>query len=163
PRPQPPAQALPAGCRRPAVAALAAAAAVRWRTGARRRRPHRLGDAAPLAARARCAPALARPRPRELTLSRMPLTLATMPKKSPNETSPVAHFEQSLEELEQLVEKMEAGDLSLEQSLSAYERGVGLYRQCQQALEQAELRVRLLTDPAQPEKSEPFDTTGNDD
>ncbi len=86
-----------------------------------------------------------------------------MPNKSPNEESPVAQFEQSLEELEQLVGKMEVGDLSLEQSLSAYERGVGLYRQCQQALEQAELRVRLLTDPAQPEKSEPFDSTGNDD
>lgn len=86
-----------------------------------------------------------------------------MSKKSTNETSPVAHFEQSLQELENLVEKMEAGDLSLEQSLTAYERGVGLYRQCQQALEQAELRVRLVTDPAQPEKSEPFDTTGNDD
>lgn len=86
-----------------------------------------------------------------------------MPNKSPNEESPVAQFEQSLEELELLVGKMEVGDLSLEQSLSAYERGVGLYRQCQQALEQAELRVRLLTDPAQPEKSEPFDSTGNDD
>ncbi len=83
--------------------------------------------------------------------------------KSKPETSPVAQFEHSLEELEQLVEKMEAGDLSLEQSLSAYERGVGLYRQCQQALEQAELRVRLLTDPAQPDKSEPFDSLGNDD
>ncbi|PZU25809.1 exodeoxyribonuclease VII small subunit [Stenotrophomonas sp. PS02298] len=86
-----------------------------------------------------------------------------MAKKSPNETSPVAHFEQSLEELEQLVEKMEAGDLSLDQSLTAYERGVGLYRQCQQALEQAELRVRLVTDPAQPEKSEPFESSGNED
>lgn len=86
-----------------------------------------------------------------------------MAKKSPNETSPVAQFEQSLEELEQLVEKMEAGDLSLDQSLTAYERGVGLYRQCQQALEQAELRVRLVTDPAQPEKSEPFESSGNED
>ena len=86
-----------------------------------------------------------------------------MAQKSPNETSPVAHFEQSLEELEQLVEKMEAGDLSLDQSLTAYERGVGLYRQCQQALEQAELRVRLVTDPAQPEKSEPFESSGNED
>ena len=83
--------------------------------------------------------------------------------KSNTETSPVAQFEHSLEELEQLVEKMEAGDLSLEQSLSAYERGVGLYRQCQQALEQAELRVRLLTDPAQPDRSEPFDSLGHDD
>jgi len=80
-----------------------------------------------------------------------------MPKSSPNEASPVARFEQSLEELEQLVAKMEAGDLSLEQSLTAYERGVGLYRECQQALEQAELRVRLLTDPAQPDDAEPFD------
>ena len=79
-----------------------------------------------------------------------------MSKKSPNETSPVAHFEQSLEELEQLVEKMETGELSLEQSLAAYERGVGLYRQCQSALEQAELRVRLLSDPAQPDTAEPF-------
>ncbi|WP_312368326.1 exodeoxyribonuclease VII small subunit [Stenotrophomonas sp.] len=86
-----------------------------------------------------------------------------MAKKSPNEASPVAQFEQSLEELEQLVEKMEAGDLSLEQSLTAYERGVGLYRQCQQALEQAQLRVRLVSDPAQPEKSEPFESTSNDD
>lgn len=85
-----------------------------------------------------------------------------MPKKSPNETSPVAHFEQSLEELEQLVEKMEGGELSLEQSLAAYERGVGLYRQCQQALEQAELRVRQLTDPAQPEKAEPFEPPHDD-
>jgi exodeoxyribonuclease VII small subunit len=80
-----------------------------------------------------------------------------MPKTSPPETSPVARFEQSLEELEQLVAKMEAGDLSLEQSLAAYERGVGLYRQCQQALEQAELRVKLLTDPARPDDAEPFD------
>ncbi len=85
-----------------------------------------------------------------------------MPKKSPNDASPVAHFEQSLEELEQLVEKMETGDLSLEQSLSAYERGVGLYRQCQQALEQAELRVRLLSDPARPETAEPFAPPSHD-
>ncbi|RRU02122.1 exodeoxyribonuclease VII small subunit [Stenotrophomonas sp. 278] len=85
-----------------------------------------------------------------------------MPKKSPNDASPVAHFEQSLEELEQLVQKMETGDLSLEQSLSAYERGVGLYRQCQQALEQAELRVRLLSDPARPETAEPFDPPSHD-
>lgn len=85
-----------------------------------------------------------------------------MAKKSPNETSPVAHFEQSLEELEQLVEKMETGEMSLEQSLSAYERGVGLYRQCQQALEQAELRVRLLSDPAQPDTAVPFDPLSHD-
>ncbi|MFT3755634.1 MAG: exodeoxyribonuclease VII small subunit [Pseudoxanthomonas sp.] len=81
-----------------------------------------------------------------------------MAKKSAPEidASPVASFEQSLEELEQLVEKMEHGDLSLEQSLATYERGVGLYRQCQGALEQAELRVRLLSDPDRPENAEAF-------
>jgi exodeoxyribonuclease VII small subunit len=78
--------------------------------------------------------------------------------------SPVADFEHSLDALEQLVEKMENGQMSLEDSLAAYERGVGLYRRCQQALEQAELRVRLLSDPEHPEVSEPFgdDTQRND-
>ena len=79
-----------------------------------------------------------------------------MAKKSPENASPVAQFEQSLESLEQLVEQMETGELSLEASLSAYERGVGLYRQCQQALEQAELRVRLLSDPDRPDTAQPF-------
>ncbi|HSX63198.1 MAG TPA: exodeoxyribonuclease VII small subunit [Pseudoxanthomonas sp.] len=79
-----------------------------------------------------------------------------MVKKSTPEASPVAHFEQSLDELEKLVDRMEHGELSLEESLAAYERGVGLYRQCQSALEQAELRVRLLSDPEQPENAELF-------
>lgn len=79
-----------------------------------------------------------------------------MAKKNAPEASPVARFEQSLEELEQLVEKMEHGEMSLEESLAAYERGVGLYRQCQSALEQAELRVRLLSDPDRPDNAEPF-------
>lgn len=69
----------------------------------------------------------------------------------------VAEFEQSLDELESLVQRMEKGDLSLDESLVAYERGVGLYRRCQTALEQAELRVRLLTDPLDPDSAEPFD------
>jgi exodeoxyribonuclease VII small subunit len=77
----------------------------------------------------------------------------------PPESNPsaVAEFERSLDELEQLVQRMEKGDLSLDDSLQAYERGIALYRNCQTALEQAELRVRLLSDPLEPEKSEPFD------
>ena len=70
--------------------------------------------------------------------------------------SPVTQFETSLDELEQLVQKMEKGDLTLDDSLAAYERGVNLYRQCQGALEQAELRVRLLSDPADPDSGRPF-------
>jgi exodeoxyribonuclease VII small subunit len=79
-----------------------------------------------------------------------------MARKPATDASPVADFETSLDQLEQLVEKMEHGEMSLEESLAAYERGVGLYRRCQTALEQAELRVRLLSDPEDPSKSEPF-------
>ena len=75
---------------------------------------------------------------------------------SPAAPSPVADFETSLDALEKLVEKMEHGDMSLEESLKAYESGVGLYRRCQSALEQAELRVRLLGDPEDPATAQPF-------
>jgi len=53
-------------------------------------------------------------------------------------------FEKSLEELEQLVRDLEHGELTLEQSLSTFERGVGLTRDCQQALKSAEQRVEML-------------------
>ena len=79
-----------------------------------------------------------------------------MAKKPAPETSPVADFETSMQSLEELVGKMEAGEMTLEESLAAYERGVGLYRRCQSALEQAELRVRLLSDPEQPENGDAF-------
>jgi exodeoxyribonuclease VII small subunit len=76
---------------------------------------------------------------------------------APAETAPVADFEHSLDELEQLVARMEGGDMSLDESLSAFERGIGLYRHCQQALDQAELRVRLLLDPDAPDTAVPFE------
>jgi exodeoxyribonuclease VII small subunit len=86
-----------------------------------------------------------------------------MPRKDTPEPSPVADFEQSLDALEQLVERMEQGDMSLEDSLAAYERGVGLYRRCQTALEEAEMRVRLLTDPQDPASAQPYpDAPGAD-
>lgn len=72
-------------------------------------------------------------------------------------TPPAADFEHSLDELEQLVAKMEGGELSLDESLASFERGIGLYRHCQQSLEQAELRVRLLLDPEAPDSAEPFE------
>ena len=53
-------------------------------------------------------------------------------------------FEASLKELETLVETMEKGDLSLEDSLSHFERGVQLSRTCQQALKDAEQKVEIL-------------------
>lgn len=53
-------------------------------------------------------------------------------------------FEQSLAELEQLVQQMESGDMSLEQSLKAFEKGVKLTRECQKALTEAEQKVQIL-------------------
>jgi exodeoxyribonuclease VII small subunit len=53
-------------------------------------------------------------------------------------------FEQALHELEQLVTRMEGGQLSLEASLAAFEQGIALTRECQQALKQAEQKVQLL-------------------
>ena len=53
-------------------------------------------------------------------------------------------FEGALAELEALVERMETGELSLEDSLCAYERGVALSRRCQQALDAAEQRIQTL-------------------
>lgn len=53
-------------------------------------------------------------------------------------------FEQSLGALQTLVERLESGDLSLEDSLSAFEQGVTLTRECQLALTQAEQKVSQL-------------------
>ena len=54
-------------------------------------------------------------------------------------------FEETLEELENLVQRMESGDLGLEESLKAFERGIKLTRACQDALKDAELKVQTLT------------------
>lgn len=54
-------------------------------------------------------------------------------------------FEAALQELESLVRQMESGELGLEESLAAFERGVLLTRRCQAALKQAELRVQALS------------------
>ena len=54
------------------------------------------------------------------------------------------NFEKSLEELEGIVEDLESGDLSLENSLKSFEKGIKLARQCQEQLSKAELQVQKL-------------------
>ncbi len=54
-------------------------------------------------------------------------------------------FEEALQRLEQIVDTLEAGDLPLEESLKAFEEGVGLARRCARYLEEAEKRIELLT------------------
>ena len=61
-----------------------------------------------------------------------------------SEKNPEIDFEKSLAELEQLVETMEKGDLTLEESLKQFERGVSLTRACQKALAHAEQKVKIL-------------------
>ena len=53
-------------------------------------------------------------------------------------------LEASLEEVTQLIDKMEHGELTLEQSLAQFERGVTLIKHCQKMLEAAEQKVQLL-------------------
>lgn len=65
-------------------------------------------------------------------------------------------FENSLEELENLVEQMEQGDISLEESLKAFERGIKLTRTCQQALQDAEQKVHILLEKNGQQTLEPF-------
>lgn len=70
------------------------------------------------------------------------MTSKTTPADSPAE--PTADFERSLAELEAIVDKLEEGDLSLDDSLRHFERGVQLTRVCQGALKQAEQKVEIL-------------------
>lgn len=67
-------------------------------------------------------------------------------------------FEQSLADLQQLVERLESGELSLEDSLSCFEQGIRLTRECQSALSQAEQKVRLLLERDGELQEAPFQT-----
>lgn len=69
-----------------------------------------------------------------------------------------ASFEEAVAELEEIVRRMESGELGLEASLEHYQRGVQLVKRCRGALDDAEQRIRVLqdgelrdTDPAPPE------------
>lgn len=55
-------------------------------------------------------------------------------------------FESTIAELETLVEEMEHGDISLEESLQKFERGIELTRNCQKALQDAEQKVKMLVE-----------------
>jgi exodeoxyribonuclease VII small subunit len=76
-----------------------------------------------------------------------------MSKKEKSENN----FEKALEELEGLVSSMEAGDLSLENALQQFERGIQLTRQCQLALREAEQKVEILTEKAGQVETADFD------
>ncbi len=76
-------------------------------------------------------------------------------KRSKKNSSP--DFEAALEELETLVEQMEAGDITLEESLQHFERGILLTRTCQEALKAAEQKVEILLQNSADATAQPFD------
>jgi exodeoxyribonuclease VII small subunit len=75
-----------------------------------------------------------------------------MSKQDPENLS----FEDALTQLESLVEQMERGELSLEDSLASFERGVALTRRCEAALKAAEQKVEILSNKSADAEPEPF-------
>ena len=65
-------------------------------------------------------------------------------------------FEKSLEELESIVELLEEGDLTLEESLTTFEKGINLTKTCQTALADAEQRVKILLEKDGKDTTEDF-------
>jgi exodeoxyribonuclease VII small subunit len=76
--------------------------------------------------------------------------------RTPKE-APKLDFEAAMRDLESLVERLEKGDLPLEESLAAFERGVMLTRSCQSALKEAEQKVEILLKRAGEPAVEDFD------
>ena len=66
-------------------------------------------------------------------------------------------FEQSLAELESVVERLEHGELPLEEALAQFERGIALARSCQDALKQAEQKVEILLARSTQAEAVPFE------
>lgn len=86
-----------------------------------------------------------------------------MSKKTVSKKKVEFDFEEALQELEDLVEKMENGNIGLEESLQQFERGVSLTRACQKALLEAEQKVKILLQEDGKERLEPFDPEDNEE
>lgn len=74
-----------------------------------------------------------------------------------DKTPAALDFEQALAELESLVQKLESGDLSLDESLAEFKKGVELTRHCQSVLDQAQQTVEQLMNVEDESSAEPFD------
>jgi exodeoxyribonuclease VII small subunit len=79
-----------------------------------------------------------------------------MPESTPPAPAEGPKFEEALARLEQIVHALEAGNLSLDESLRAFEEGTGLLRHCSRRLEEAERRIEILTRDAAGLRAEPF-------
>jgi exodeoxyribonuclease VII small subunit len=75
---------------------------------------------------------------------------------SPKEPTKEPEFEQALAELEKLVERLERGDLPLDEALKTFERGVALTRHCQTSLKAAQQKVEILLKKGGQVELQPF-------
>ena len=74
------------------------------------------------------------------------------------------NFEKSLKNLEDVVKKLESSDLPLEDSLSFFEKGVGIAKDCEQHLKTAEQKIEILTSSTKDKDPNSFETDSfNDD
>lgn len=78
-------------------------------------------------------------------------------------TAKTFNFEKAMTELEAIVEKMEDEELSLEQSLKNFEKGIQLTQQCQKALQEAEQKVRILIEKNGKTELADFSDSNDDD
>jgi exodeoxyribonuclease VII small subunit len=81
------------------------------------------------------------------------------PEPAKPESAKKPSFEQSLARLEEIVRKLESANLPLDEAMKLFEEGVGLSRECQKQLEEAEGRVEILLKKADGRMvAEPFET-----
>ncbi len=83
--------------------------------------------------------------------------------KTEKEKKDPRDFESAMKSLEEIVDRLEKGDLSLEESLALFEEGVGISRFCHSRLEEAERKVEILLKSEEGElKAVPFEKAGQD-
>lgn len=68
------------------------------------------------------------------------------------ETGKKNNFEGTLDKLEKIVSELEGGDVSLDQSIKKFEKGIGLYNECRDFLSDAEQKIKVLTDSLKEEE-----------
>ncbi|MBL7004664.1 MAG: exodeoxyribonuclease VII small subunit [Gammaproteobacteria bacterium] len=76
----------------------------------------------------------------------------------PNKATNIKDFEKSLDELESIVNKMESGELALDESLKTFEKGIKIAHSCQSALDQANQKVEMLIEENGLQQTIPFDS-----
>ncbi len=85
------------------------------------------------------------------------------PSPAADDTASALSFEQALEQLEGIVERLERGDLPLEEALSTFESGVALTRRCAGQLDEAERRIDVLVREGERWMARPFEASEESD